>query len=255
MKPSDNKVCHICNMEFPTWQARTGHMSQHSSAVVIENCKWCDRELLHSNLSTHEKSCIYNPVNYKECLECNTQLTKVDNKFCNRSCAATYNNRKYPRWEKITETINCLNCSGKVTYTVGHPLSINNKARKYCSIKCQREYQWKQRVIIIESGGIESISIYEPTQRDILKKYLIWKYGTKCMKCGWAEVNKWTGIIPVQLDHIDGNPHNQSLANLQLLCGTCHSLTEFYGRRGKGRRGMVRPAMMNKKDYLEALEK
>jgi hypothetical protein len=232
-------------MEFPTWQARTGHMSRHSSAVEIENCKWCERVLLHSNLSTHEKSCMYNLVNYKECLECNTQLTNAENKFCNSSCAATYNNHITPKRKRTGKYADCLNCNEEFYYLPSRSFG------KYCSCKCQQEYQWKQRVIIIESGGIESISKYEPTQRDILKKYLLRKHGEKCMKCGWAEVNKWTGIIPVQLDHIDGNPHNQSLDNLQLLCGSCHSLTEFYGSRGKGRRGMVRPAMMNVKDYLK----
>lgn len=34
--------------------------------------------------------------------------------------------------------------------------------------------------------------------------------------------------ITLQLHHIDGNPTNNSLNNLQLLCPNCHSQTENY---------------------------
>lgn len=52
-----------------------------------------------------------------------------------------------------------------------------------------------------------------------------------CEKCGLSE---WLGQpIPIELHHIDGNPHNHSLNNLQILCNNCHTLTDNY--RGKGR--------------------
>ena len=69
-----------------------------------------------------------------------------------------------------------------------------------------------------------------------MKKYLINKYGEKCMICDWDKVNEYTGIIPIQINHIDGNPHNHSLSNVELICPNCHSLTEFFGSRGKGRK-------------------
>ena len=68
------------------------------------------------------------------------------------------------------------------------------------------------------------------------KKYLIELHGEKCMKCGWDEKNIHTNIVPVQLNHIDGNPENHDLKNTELLCPNCHSLTEYFGRRGKGRK-------------------
>ena len=42
------------------------------------------------------------------------------------------------------------------------------------------------------------------------------------------------GISTCQLEHSDGNPLNNKLDNLLILCPNCHSLTEFYGARGKG---------------------
>lgn len=48
----------------------------------------------------------------------------------------------------------------------------------------------------------------------------------KCSVCG---IDSWLGKnITLQLHHIDGNPNNNSLDNLQLLCPNCHSQTENY---------------------------
>ena len=41
--------------------------------------------------------------------------------------------------------------------------------------------------------------------------------GFKCVA-----VIPWTGIL--QVDHIDGNPINNDLSNLQTLCANCHTL-------------------------------
>jgi hypothetical protein len=69
-----------------------------------------------------------------------------------------------------------------------------------------------------------------------MKKYLIEKFGEKCMLCNWNDKNEHTGIIPIQMNHIDGDPHNHDLSNVELLCPNCHSLTEYFGSRGKGRK-------------------
>jgi 5-methylcytosine-specific restriction endonuclease McrA len=47
-----------------------------------------------------------------------------------------------------------------------------------------------------------------------------------------------TGLIPLTVNHIDGNSENHRPENLELLCGGCHTLTPNYGRlnQGKGRR-------------------
>lgn len=68
-----------------------------------------------------------------------------------------------------------------------------------------------------------------------LRKYIIEKFNNKCSLCGWSEINKSTGKVPVQIDHIDGNYKNNSEENLRLLCPNCHSLTPTYGALNKGR--------------------
>jgi len=60
--------------------------------------------------------------------------------------------------------------------------------------------------------------------------------GRKCELCGWSERNPYTGIIPVQTNHINGNKKDIRPENLIVLCPNCHSLTEkfmFYGGRHK----------------------
>jgi 5-methylcytosine-specific restriction endonuclease McrA len=59
-------------------------------------------------------------------------------------------------------------------------------------------------------------------------------FGEKCSDCGWSKVHPKTGKVPVQVDHIDGNPSNHSPQNLRLLCPNCHSLTSTYGALNKG---------------------
>ena len=67
-----------------------------------------------------------------------------------------------------------------------------------------------------------------------LKRFLIENYGDKCMECGWCEINKVTGKVPIELEHIDGNSENNSLENLKLLCPNCHSLTPTYKALNSG---------------------
>ena len=48
----------------------------------------------------------------------------------------------------------------------------------------------------------------------------------KCESCGSTT---WMGRkCPIELHHVDGNPRNNSLKNLQMLCPNCHALSENY---------------------------
>jgi len=79
-----------------------------------------------------------------------------------------------------------------------------------------------------------------PTTKQVkkIKRALREIHGDKCCECGWATVHPTTGIIPVEMDHINGNPEDNSFINLRLLCPNCHSLTPTFRRlnQGKGRK-------------------
>ncbi|MBI2037317.1 MAG: HNH endonuclease [Candidatus Magasanikbacteria bacterium] len=52
-----------------------------------------------------------------------------------------------------------------------------------------------------------------------------------CEECGWA-VRSAEGYLPLELDHINGNRHDNRLINLRVLCPNCHSLKPTHrGRR------------------------
>jgi len=103
-----------------------------------------------------------------------------------------------------------------------HVVRVKNKTAYDLYIR-----RWKQG---LENGGkgVSSISGH-------VRKYLFEKYKSKCSKCEWSEVNIYTGKVPLQIEHKDGNWKNNREENLELLCPNCHTLTEFYGSRNKGR--------------------
>lgn len=120
----------------------------------------------------------------------------------------------------------CINCNKPI-----------NKRAKYCSIKCQKEYQYKSYINKWKKDEVDGmrgeyqISLY-------IKTYLFNKYKNKCARCGWGELNRYTKNIPLEIEHIDGNYKNNNEENLILLCPNCHSLTSTYkgANLNKGRK-------------------
>ena len=52
--------------------------------------------------------------------------------------------------------------------------------------------------------------------------------------CSICNIEEWNNKpLSMQLDHIDGDPHNHKLENLRLICPNCHSQTETYCGRNK----------------------
>ncbi len=141
--------------------------------------------------------------------------------YCGHSCAASLNNRK-----RIKNTSYCISCNEK----------LSNSSTKYCSIVCQNNHRftlyisrWK---IGLESGsrGINSKNISK-----FVKRFLLEKYGKKCSKCSWSQINPTTNVVPLEINHIDGDSENNQEENLELICPNCHSLTSSFRNLNKGK--------------------
>jgi heterodisulfide reductase subunit B len=79
------------------------------------------------------------------------------------------------------------------------------------------------------------------------KKRLISERGHQCEVClnsEWCEKP-----IPIELDHIDGNPQNHSKDNLRLICPNCHAQTDTYKGKNIGKNGQTPRSLKLKKYY------
>lgn len=113
----------------------------------------------------------------KLCKHCNNPLEYIGrhNTFCNRGCAATFNN--IIRSSKCkTLIINCINCGEEIANT------------KYCSNSCQGEYRCKQLITEWKSGNATGYTGKAFQITRWLRKYLLDKNNNSCSKCGWNEL-------------------------------------------------------------------
>lgn len=158
-----------------------------------------------------------------KCLNCGVE---TDNpKFCSRHCSVSFTNRGRRRHGK--KPGNCLNCGKKL---------LRSKL-KYCSVPCNKEYNYENYIERWQKGEIDGsrkpygVSYY-------IRRYLFEKYENRCCKCGWSKVNKFSGKVPLEINHINGNWKNNKEENLELICPNCHSLTKNYKflNNGKGRK-------------------
>jgi hypothetical protein len=206
------------------------------------------------------KECIRPKIGtHKLCLNCNnTFYTPPYNhaaKFCCSSCSAKYNNvRRSIKTQSLpkakVDTVQfklCLHCNAQFT---GRPYML--KKQKYCSLNCSSEHRkeqaWQPLKEAIERGETQ-IRCNIESNNNIFRRFLIEKYGAKCMRCGWDKINTFTGRVPIELEHKDGECTNNTLSNLEILCPNCHSLTATYKGANRPEGGSKRYQMW--KEYFK----
>ena len=198
----------------------------------IRNCKSLSEAAIIlygvNNTSNREKVKVFlleNNISYKEwldskkrkvyCLQCGKEIISKYNyrqKFCSRSCSAIYSNKKNRNVRF------CLNC-GK---------ELISSQEKFCCSECQHTFEYNDYIEKWKKGEEKGLTIRNRITKPI-RRYLFEKYNNSCQICGWNKIHPLTGLVPLQIHHIDGDCTNNSEDNLQLLCPNCHSLTENYG--------------------------
>lgn len=130
--------------------------------------------------------------------------------FCSLQCAGTFNKIGISKKDRPL----CKVCGQK----------CNELPQKYCSHKCQwiayRNYIDTQ----IENGKWIGKASY--------KRYIKAKQKGRCAIC---QITEWIGQpISLILDHIDGNPYNNELSNLRMICSNCDSQLPTYKGKNAG---------------------
>ena len=197
----------------------------------------------------------------KYCLHCGKEIA-YNKKFCSTSCAAKYNNAKREISEeirvKISHSLQKRNPNFNGAYkplTQRSEVLINEKFHgekryckncgkklertqiRFCNNQCQTEYNHKKYIERWKNGEENGLN-GEYGLSNHIRNYLLEKNNYKCEKCGWGETNAFTGTIPLEIHHIDGDYTNNKEENLQVLCPNCHSLTETHkSHNKKGRTG------------------
>ena len=86
--------------------------------------------------------------------------------------------------------------------------------------------------ILVQNSYFQSYKLKNRLFRDGFKT-------PHCVECGWAKRSE-DGRMPLEIDHINGDVHDNRLENLRILCPNCHSLKPTHrGRNQKKKIGQV----------------
>lgn len=185
------------------------------------NREKCKRLLTENGINWEEWLAEKNIKPKKHCLNCGKEIVDGDSrkKFCNHSCAASYNNKGIVRNGKKRNK-KCLYCGKELKKH-----QRNFCCHEHCNLYKYENYieKWKNGEKVGLSGKYD-ISEY-------VRNYIFEKNENKCECCGKNFINPYTNLSVLQIHHIDGDCTNNKEENLQLLCPTCHAMTENYGRR------------------------
>lgn len=156
----------------------------------------------------------------KECKKCGNEFEPVEGlvNYCSLKCR---NSRTWTEEDKEKKSLSARN-SIKVKDAIKKANETNKDPEKWVLIKEKRDNKVKENILN---------SNYLELSFERLRKRILYEQDCKCNRCG---ISEWLGEkISLELEHKDGNHHNNNRENLEILCPNCHSLTTTWRGRNK----------------------
>lgn len=114
----------------------------------------------------------------------------------------------------------CLHCNKPTKYK---PPAYTGK---FCSNRCQQDWHYYNVNLPAMKAAGRNAKIH---RAGTIARYLTEKDGRRCSIC---KNDTWCGKpIPLDIDHIDSDPTNNSIENLRYLCPNCHRQTPTWGMK------------------------
>ena len=141
-----------------------------------------------------------------QCLQCGEPT--LNPKFCSRTCAATFNNKEFPKRER--KQFFCESCGNEAIYR-----------RRFCT-KCNPNsgVDWALRTL----ASLRSLADFHSRIRQLARKaYHDLGKPNRCVNCGYSKHLEICHLRPIQ--NFDGaTPISEinSPNNLVALCPNCH---------------------------------
>lgn len=151
----------------------------------------------------------------KTCKKCGVEFEPVKGllNYCSLKCR---NSRSWSKEDKNKKSI-----SAKKSEKVKNANSNRSKEVYDKIIKTKKENHINK---ILNSN-------YEDLSYESLRFRILYEQNEKCNKCG---LDEWLGQeLILEIEHKDGNHHNNKRKNLEMLCPNCHSLTKTWRGRNK----------------------
>lgn len=174
----------------------------HRKTSIDVKCKQCDKEFK----------------------KLPSQIKKTKSHFCNRSCAAKYNNKIRPKRVKVEKPKKLK----EIKYCILCNETLSGRRSKFCSRKCKNKV------------GNHNHQVYQnQRKRGLTRKIkLAEMLGGKCNKCGYKDnyaalhfhhkkQDKSFLLTMRKLSNSKWNACVDEVKKCQLLCANCHAETHW----------------------------
>ena len=159
------------------------------------------------------------------CLQCETpfnpdqrEVARGNGKFCSLKCACIYNGNQ--RRKERVPNVTCAMCHSEF-YKSPCQIRKSKSGLVFCSPACKGQ---AQRI----GGGVPEVQPEHYGTSEEYRKLAFKHYPAKCELCGYE---RHPEVLHVH--HRDSNHQNNVIANLAIVCPTCHEETHFLTKTGK----------------------